>query len=1071
MSASLAPLRVCLASFAVVVCATPAAAGGAAPGPAAALERAGAVLPAAIKSSRALATGALGPRSPRFDPTGERLVFVGGPADAGDLYVVGRDGSGLTRLTTDPADDRGPTFCGDGRRIVFSSNRGGSYDLWTLDLAGPPPLEAQRLTSFEGEEGEATVSPLRYSFYAVRADGCSDDGASGERLESYDKVVFTRRWEGRREVWFSSLDGRHTGRISPPGGSCHSPRYSGDGLGLTWACEAQAGSVLYDSRAEWDQSFAAALTAVGFSEIPYDEPDESYTGPAYCESETEGAWRDDKCLGRLPRRYARHAGRAASVAAQRLRSPSFSANQTLLVAAGPPADGALHFRWRGAEAPWGAVALSAEGGAQQPVWAPDGRALVYIAGAPGGPTELRLATTDFYLQQVRDLVDYPELWGAGASQRLHANSFVARPGQEKEFFTLYEKLAYRRRAPFVTTDAALQVFHDEFAGMLRSAERDAQAVLLELTETLYDVAVADLERGTPAARRRARYLAVYFGVPLVLLRAANEVQVPDPDDRPPEEPGEAGPPPVAQIAAALPKRIQDLEPSLRAEANRHLQQLLAHEGFVKVAYPGAKQPEPVDYSLFQVRGHYGSSALAGYFLAMTWYAVLPLPLDRQSFAWLDAGEALQLWQRIDTLVGAFMGRPVDLTLSHLRRLREEHPGLLKPGASFAPVLTHLAGMLGPLQVRGAEGALGAGPRTLRLRLFPRRVGLDTEVFKQLTHPDVKLRGWPSALDVYAALGSDTAATHAAAAERGSVWFDAYQAALQALQSKAPGRLQTLASTDLYHAWLALLVGLARPLDPAVGRRLAFAASPAWQDRKLLSALAGYAQLKHDAILYAFQDYSAECDSGRPVVVFVELPELPEPRGFVDPEPELFVGLAALAGRAYQALAGGQAPAVHDPWAEDPAAEALNGRTFALRLAKLASAARAGEDLGAADHEWLRAVGRTLESLFLGQPRPRSVGYTGDEGRLERGVSLVADVHSNVTSAEALHEAVGQLLDLYVAVPDRVGQRLTQGGLYSFYELRVPMAERLTDEAWWERVKAGRLPPPPPFSASFLEPRP
>ncbi len=718
------------------------------------------------------------------------------------------------------------------------------------------------------------------------------------------------------------------------------------------------------------------------------------------------------------------------------------------------------------------MALGEGGAISEPVWAPDGGALAYVQRGPDGSRELRLAKTDFYLQQVRDLVDYPELWGAAASGRLHANGFVARPGREKEFYTLYEKLAYRRRAAFVTTDAALQVFHDEFAGLLKTAERDAQTSLLQLSDTLYEWALSGLQRGDAGAQDRARYLAVYFGVPLTLLRAADQIKEPDPDERPPGDPDEPGVDPLIQLAAAVPAQLAALDPALQAGVKAHVDRILKHEGFQDVRYPSAETPEPVDYSLFQVRGHYRSSALVGYFLAMTWYGVLPLPLDRRSFELLDAaGPDMERWDRIDRLVGAFMGRPVDVTLSHLRALRHQHPGLLRPKASFGAVQARLRTMLGPLQVRGAGAALGRGKRPLRLRLFPRRVGLDTEVFKQLTHPDVALRGWPSALDVFATLGSATADAHARAAEREAAWFEAYGKTLDGLRATAPERLGALAPTDLYHAWLALLATLARPLDADAVARLPFARSSAWQDRKLLSALAGYAQLKHDAVLYAFQDYSAECDSGRPVVVFVEQPELPEPRGFVDPEPELFRGLAALSERVYAALAGGEAPAVHDPWADDPAAEALNGRTLALRLAKLAERCRAGRELEPEDYAWLREVGGTLEALFLGQPKPRALGYVGDEGRLERGVTLVADVHTNVTSQQALTEAVGLLHDLYVAVPDRVGQRLTQGGLYSYYELRVPMAERLTDEAWWARLKAGRVPPAPPFAASFLEPRP
>jgi hypothetical protein len=56
----------------------------------------------------------------------------------------------------------------------------------------------------------------------------------------------------------------------------------------------------------------------------------------------------------------------------------------------------------------------------------------------------------------------------------------------------------------------------------------------------------------------------------------------------------------------------------------------------------------------------------------------------------------------------------------------------------------------------------------------------------------------------------------------------------------------------------------------------------------------------------------------------------------------------------------------------------------------------------------------------------------------------------------------------VVVAGEVGERLTQGGVLSFYELTEPMAGRLTDAEWGRRVAAGQLPPRPPWTGSFIE---
>src|SRR5438034_6704011 len=71
--------------------------------------------------------------SPSWSPDGRRIAFVSFadrndpacPADScppsGEIYVVGADGTGLTRLTMTKADDEHPTWSPDGSRIAFAS--------------------------------------------------------------------------------------------------------------------------------------------------------------------------------------------------------------------------------------------------------------------------------------------------------------------------------------------------------------------------------------------------------------------------------------------------------------------------------------------------------------------------------------------------------------------------------------------------------------------------------------------------------------------------------------------------------------------------------------------------------------------------------------------------------------------------------------------------------------------------------------------------------------------------------------------------------------------------------------
>jgi Tol biopolymer transport system component len=70
---------------------------------------------------------------PAWSPDGRKIAFYSNRDDPNptscrprctyDVYVMNADGSGVTRLTDDPAQDRGPAWSPDGQRIVFFSYR------------------------------------------------------------------------------------------------------------------------------------------------------------------------------------------------------------------------------------------------------------------------------------------------------------------------------------------------------------------------------------------------------------------------------------------------------------------------------------------------------------------------------------------------------------------------------------------------------------------------------------------------------------------------------------------------------------------------------------------------------------------------------------------------------------------------------------------------------------------------------------------------------------------------------------------------------------------------------------
>jgi hypothetical protein len=1058
----------------------------------------------ALTAVRRVTMPSLAARRPRFSPDGTTLVFFAGPEEAGEVWVVRADGSGLARLTDHPADDRDPTWDRTGERIVWSSNREGTYDLWMMNADGSG---AERLTDLAADELEPAVSPLPYRFFAVTSSAC---GAQGREVDAYDKVAFTLREGGRTEVWFQSLHGLHRGRLSPERSSCHAPSWAGNGRSLAWACDGPQGPVVFEGEAQWDYTFADAVAAVTQGGRPSGA---GATRPQCPDAATAAEiWRTDECFWRLPRRYAGYVAEPRSRPAERLGAPAYSANQILLLAESSGAGAGLHLRPRG-DGDWTPL-RGAPAGARQPDWSPDGRRLAFESDPESGPV-LYVADADFYLQDVRDLVDYPELYGAGASALLQRNRFVARPGTQQEFFALYEQARRKRRAPFVTADAMLQAFHDEFALLLRRAEETAQAELLRLCRGLFELYV---DRLSATGTEADRFYAVHFAVPYALLEAARQVlpvmatgPAPELFEEAARPPGgrlralaPENPPVADQLARIVPGLVAGLPAAVRGEVDRRIAQVLAHAGLVPLQLPDREQPVDVDFAAFRVRGHYATGPLVGYFLATTWLELVPLPLDQTALDLVTrmdtapapppppeaptragmfdilpppapAADTLgELWDDVNAFSGTLLGRPQCFAVPHLRLVAREHPERTVP-FDRDRVLAALATLCElPASPEAGEEPDGAAAGPPELTFLPRRQGLDEEFFAQLTAGEVPGRTRPTALDLFAVLGDDRARQLALAGEEGQDYVDAYRSALDRLRHDTAEGSAGLLNADVYHSWLALLAALARPAAIPEASVLYFARTEAWHDRQLLSALGGYALLRHDAPLFAVEDFGGECAEEQVVVVFTEQPELPPPRGFVDPVPRFFRLLARLADRVYGDLAGGIVPRA---WAEggtdDAPAITICARDIAERLALLADKEVHGLAPTADETEWLRYIGAYFEAVVLrevdaGQDVPPAAL---DPGRARNGIALASRAFAEAGTGRELELAVGRILDLYVVLPDDVGQRLTRGGIFSFYESWQPAGERPADEDWIDRLERGAVPSLPEWTSSFVEPPP
>ena len=108
--------------------------------------------------------------TPRFSPDGQEVVFAGLVAGQRDIYIVDVWGhQPPRRITSDSAQDGGPTFSPDGSTIVFHSDRDGIFNLYAQSKEGSHLRRVSRvLTGAFHPELSADGRTVVYRSYGLK---------------------------------------------------------------------------------------------------------------------------------------------------------------------------------------------------------------------------------------------------------------------------------------------------------------------------------------------------------------------------------------------------------------------------------------------------------------------------------------------------------------------------------------------------------------------------------------------------------------------------------------------------------------------------------------------------------------------------------------------------------------------------------------------------------------------------------------------------------------------------------------------------------------------------------------
>ena len=175
-------------------------------------------------------------RSPSWSPDGKRIAFssdrdghfnIPGGLPNYEVYVMDADGGNQRNLTNNPNDDSSPSWSPDGKRIAFVSDRDGNYEIYAMDADGNNP---QRLTDNDFYDTHPSWSPdgKRIAFISRRDGHFIGEGGLST------------------EIYVMDADGGNEQRLTNNRKSDSSPSWSPDGKWIVFASDRKGDGVNYE---------------------------------------------------------------------------------------------------------------------------------------------------------------------------------------------------------------------------------------------------------------------------------------------------------------------------------------------------------------------------------------------------------------------------------------------------------------------------------------------------------------------------------------------------------------------------------------------------------------------------------------------------------------------------------------------------------------------------------------------------------------------------------------------------------------------------------------------------------
>jgi len=684
----------------------------------------------------------------------------------------------------------------------------------------------------------------------------------------------------------------------------------------------------------------------------------------------------------------------------------------------------------------------------------------------------------------------------GAFNLLEKNGFVvirnALNPREEYITQPYNTLKDVEIPIFITSDSVLHLYHIQFDESLRQIEeREFYDDIWQISKELLDDSMEKYDSATGDLKEASKRNVAYFAVGLSLLQPKEDQLCKD---------GQKCEDPCLTSAyfkeEDLEKYKFEIPDFVKSVVEKELDQIGRHEGFSESPIFIYKE----DYSQYVPRGHYTrSEKLKNYFKAFMWYGRVSMLLkgddkiligeqcfDCEAFIsaydakiqtqqasliasrFAESKDLKDKWDRIYEVTAFYVGLADDLgPYEYIKALKHVFGGKFDPSYLTEENIEKLKLKLAeyqPPKIYGGTGECGIPPpfkpedlekcldKSKGFRLMGQRFIPDSYMFQNLVFPKVDAplgeetpftwvmtgggptRGFPRGLDVMALLGSKRA--RELLDELKDSKYERYDEQFNLLKKEFDGFSEAEWNKNLYWSWLYTL----KPLLKEFGSGYpTFMQTKAWQDKEITTALASWAELRHDTILYAKQSYTPTKES---------IPEEKPVVGYIEPVPEFYNRLLALTRMTNKGLDEMNV-------LDSSAKQRLESLEKILeKLVELSEKELKNEKLTQEDYDFINSFGKELNAV---------IAEVDDKAKK---TTIVADVHTDQNTKQVLEEGVGYVDLIIVAyrVPD--GRILIGAGpVMSYYEFKQPMDDRLTDEKWREMLSSNP-PEKPEWNSNF-----